>query len=98
MASRRHGDVGLLLSLAAISPSRVFQSEILTYLNSQICNQLFACFFILLIIIHYVRNVTADSEGLLVGARGFEADSDWRSLPDGHGTGGVRASVVGQDS
>jgi hypothetical protein len=42
--------------------------------------------------------MTGDGEGLLVGARGFETDSDWGSLPDGHGAGGVRASVLGQDS
>ena len=48
--------------------------------------------------IHHVRNVTADGERLLVGSRGFEADSDWGSLPVWHGAGGVRASVVGQDS
>jgi hypothetical protein len=42
--------------------------------------------------------MTADGEGLLFGARGFKADSGWRSLPDGHGAGGVQASVFGQDS
>jgi hypothetical protein len=51
-----------------------------------------------LIIIDYIRNVTADGEGLLVGTWSFKADSDWRSLPGGRGTGGVRAGVVGQDS
>jgi hypothetical protein len=48
--------------------------------------------------IHYVRDMAADGEGLLVGAWGFKADSDWGSLPDGYGAGRVRTSVVGQDS
>ncbi len=68
-------------------PDLTLPSSSISNLNSQICNRLFARFLVLLIIIHYVRDMTADGEGLLVGARGFEADSDWGSLPDGYGAG-----------
>ena len=73
---------------------RLFRRLLFFNLKSAIVD-LFACFLVILGVIHYVCYVAADGEGLLVVAWGIEADSDWGSLPDWGGTGRVWRGVVG---